>query len=132
MDMEKLTMREILSGHKNPSGRIKDSAVLTEYPHLMFSNIEHYQQALEQAKQYGEKALKTFNGSFAFLERVCTNRNMTVEVFPDHIPYSFYFQFYNADSSRETNGGIILHGVPGNSFSVQLNPSAAPEWSVHS
>lgn len=129
--IENLTFREILSGHTNPRERANDTAAIKEYPHLMFSNIEHYHEALAVAQNLGSEALKTFNDNFAYLERMCARSNETAEVTPDCMEHSFYFRMFHEDGKMAMNGGIILHGLGGKSFSVELNPENTPHWSMH-
>jgi hypothetical protein len=127
---EKLTMREILSGHVHTRQRGADMKSVEEYPHLLFSNIDHYKKALEFAKSLGEEPLRTFKESFESLERLCAQGHDVAEVRPDFAEYSFYFRMYQADGSLDMDGGIILHGL-GNSFSVELIPRHEPHWSMH-
>ena len=102
---------------------------VAEYPHLRFSDIEHYKKALNFAEKIGGEALNSFKNALAYLERICGRQNATGEVHPDFVQHSFYFRIYNG-SSLDLDGGIILHGV-GNSFSVELAPKAGIHWSMH-
>jgi|GEM_PF-1418392 len=105
-------------------------ATVTEYPHLRFSNLEHYNKALDFAKQQDGEALSSFKKSFATLERICENGKATGEVHADCVKHSFYFRIYKEDDSVDFDGGIILHGL-GRSFSVELGAKAGIHWSMH-
>jgi hypothetical protein len=125
------TMREAIFGVGNPtSQRAKDTAVLPEYPHVMFRNIEYYNEALAYAKD-DEKAVQSLKNQLARLERICVNWEETVEVAPDSVvPHSFYFVAYNKEGKAVSNGGIILHGINVNA-NVELDPQPGLYWSTH-
>ena len=127
---QKLTMREILTGHIQPKERSPNLQTINDYPHLKFSNLEHYNTALKKAEELGKEALDSFKNTFASLERICAHQNETAEVFPDCTPYSFYFRTYKEDGEFWIDGGIILHGI-GQAFSVELCPKASIHWSMH-
>lgn len=128
--VENLTMREILTGHEHTRQRGSNLAPLAQYPHLKFSDIKHYEKALEMAEKIGGEALISFKSAFEFLERICARDDETAEVHPDCTQHSFYFRIYRKDNSLSMDGGIILHGM-GNSFSVELCPKAGVHWLIH-
>ncbi len=127
---ENLTMREILTGHEHTRQRGTNLASVPQYPHLKFSDIEHYKKALELAEKLANESLNSFRSTFDFLEQICQRDDETAEVHPDCIPHSFYFRIYRKDDSLSMDGGIILHGT-GNSFSVELCPKTGHYWSIH-
>lgn len=127
---ENLTIREILTGHEHTRQRGTNLVPLAQYPHLKFSDIDHYKKALELAEKLAGGALASFKSSFEFLERTCARDDETAEVHPDCTQHSFYFRVYRKDSSLSMDGGIILHGM-GNSFSVELCSKAGIHWSMH-
>jgi hypothetical protein len=127
---ENLTMREILTGHEHTRHRGTDLSTLAQFPHLKFSDIDHYSKALKLSEKLGGQAQTTFKETFEFLERICERDDETAEVHPDCIPHSFYFRIYRRDGSLSMDGGIILHGI-GNSFSVELCPKTGIYWSMH-
>lgn len=130
MEKEPLTMREMLSGHAHTRERGSDMKTVPEYPHLKFSDIEHYKQALAFAEKPGGEALSSFKNSFTRIERISTNSHGTAEVHPDSAQHSFYFRIYRKDNSLDFDGGIILHGL-GQTFNVELCPKTGIYWSVH-
>lgn len=103
---------------------------VAEYPHLQFSNLEHYNKALAVANNLGGEALKSFKDMFAYLERICERRKATGEVHPDCAEDSFYFRVYLEDGSLDLDGGIIKHGA-GQSYSVDLCPREGIYWQIH-
>jgi hypothetical protein len=127
---EDLTMREILSGHVHTRVRGTNMQAIAEYPHLFFSDLEHFNKALEFATSNGDEALRSLKESLASLERICINGGKTAEVFPDFVAHSFYFRTYRKDGSDGIDGGIILHGLT-QSFSIELIPKPGLHWSMH-
>ena len=128
--MENLTMREILTGHRNPTHRGSDMKQVPEYPHVYFLNLDHYNTALALAEKLGKEALESFKRSFNSLERYCCYcPDLTAEVHPDSVQHSFYFITYYKGKAG-MNGGIILHGM-GRSFSVELAGQRGIHWSMH-
>jgi hypothetical protein len=121
-------MREILTGHVQPKTKATDTKKISEYPHLEFTDVEHYQKALELANKLKGKPLDSFKQSFELLERIAKN-NGTAQVYPDVVPNSFYFRVYKK-SCCVLDGGIILHGR-GQSFSVEFPSNQGIHWSVH-
>ena len=128
--VENLTMREILTGHEHTRQRGTNMAPLAQYPHLKFSDIDHYKKALELAEKLGGEALASFKNAFDCLEQICAEQDENAEVHPDCTLHSFYFRLYRKDGSFSMDGGIILHGM-GNSFSVELCPKTGVYWSIH-
>ena len=122
-------MREILTGHKNPTHRGSDMKQIPEYPHVYFLDLDHYNTALALAEKLGEEALESFKRSFNTLERICVNCDLTAEVHPDSVRDSFYFVTYYKGKTG-MNGGIILHGM-GKAFSVEFPGQRGIHWSVH-
>ena len=106
-----------------------DLKTVAEYPHLKFSNLEHYKEALAFAEKLGGEALSSFKDSFTTIETICARAKETGEVHPDCALLSFYFRLYIGDS-LDFDGGIILHGL-GQTFNVQLTPKTGIYWSVH-
>jgi len=127
--MEKLTIREILTGHVHTRQRGTNMEQVTEYPHVYFSNLNHYKEALALAENIGGEALESFKSTFNTLERICIRSGLTAEVHPDCVANSFYFRTYYKDKA-DMDGGIILHGM-GKSFSVELCPQVGIHWSMH-
>lgn len=101
-----------------------------EYPHVYFSNLDHYKEALAVAQKLGGEAFESFKQQFESLERICANWNDTAEVHPDFVQHSFYFRMYQSDGKSGMDGGIILHGL-GETFSVELCPPEGVHWSMH-
>ena len=100
---------------------------IADYPHLKFSNIEHFNKALEVATSLGSEALKSFQDAFAHLERMCNNDEG--EVHSDCAEDSFYFRIYQNDSCV-LDGGIIKHGA-GSTHTVELCPKQGVYWAIH-
>ena len=115
-------MREILFGHEHTRVRGTDMESIPEYPHLKFSNIEHYKAALAYAEKLGEKALASFKHCFSEIERWEVNNYYgdTAEIHPDFAKHSFYFRAYTKEGKCMLDGGIIL--------SEQY---AEPSWNIH-
>lgn len=107
-----------------------DMATVAEYPHLRFSDLKHYHKALAVANSLGEETLKSFQESFAYLERICERGNATGEVYPDCDEDSFYFRVYRANNTLDLDGGIIKHGA-GKTHSIELCPKSGVYWSMH-
>lgn len=105
-------------------------AAVAEYPHLKFSNIEHYNKVLALANSLGGDALKSFKDMFAYLERICDRGKAIGEVHPDCDEDSFYFRVYLEDGSFDIDGGIIKHGAS-RTHSVELCPQNGVHWSMH-
>ncbi len=127
---EPLTMREILQGKTHTRNYANGLYILDQYPHLGFSSIEHYENALEKATTLGGEALKSFNQCFASLERIAINDNGTAQIHPDPSPHSFYFRIYTQEHLMTMDGGIVMHGE-GKSFSVELTPKSGIYWRIH-
>lgn len=127
---ENLTIREILTGHEHTRRRGNSMETLSQYPHLKFSDVNHYKKALELAEKLAGETLDSFRSSFEFLERICARDDTTAEVHPDYTLHSFYFRVYRKNGFFSMDGGIILHGI-GTSFSVELCPKAGIHWSLH-
>lgn len=130
-----LTIREILTGHVQPRTKAVNTATVQEYPHLNFSNVEHYKEALAYAEKLfaitgNEEALKSFKNCFASLENWSKRDHEPCDVHPDSAPYSFYFRFYPPNKTRGLDGGVILHGC-GETFNVELTPKKGQYWSIH-
>lgn len=122
-------MREMLTGHKNPTHRGTNMKQVPEYPHVHFIDLDHYNKALALAEKLGGEALESFKRSFSTLERICKRSNLTAEVHPDSVENSFYFRTYHENRS-DMDGGIILHGM-GRSFSVEFPGNSGIHWSMH-
>ena len=127
--MEKVTMREFITGHMNPTHQGTNMKQVAEYPHVHFIDLDHYNKALALAEKLGGEALESLKRSFNTLERICVNSNLVAEVHPDCVQNSFYFITYYKGKA-DMNGGIILHGM-GQSFSVELCPEPVVHWSMH-
>ena len=129
-EKEPLTIREALSGYVHTRDRGKDMVAIADYPHLKFSNLEHYNKVLALANSLGGEALESFKNAFAYLERICDCRKATGEVHPDCDEDSFYFRVYLEDGSFNLDGGIIKHGA-GRTHSVEICPKSDIHWSMH-
>lgn len=127
--MEELTMREMLTGHMNPTHRGTNMKQIPEYPHVHFIDLDHYNKALALAEKLGGEALESLKRSFTTLDRICKNSKLTAEVHPDGVENSFYFITYHKNKA-DMNGGIILHGM-GKSFSVEFPGRTGIHWSMH-
>lgn len=127
--MEEVTIREVLSGHVHTRQRGSGMEQVPEYPHVYFSNLEHYKEALTFAEKLGGEALESFKENLESLNRMCENWDETAEVHPDFVQHSFYFRMYR-DGKPDMDGGIILHGL-GETFSVELCPPKGVHWSMH-
>ena len=123
-------MREILTGHIHTRQREMNMATVTEFPHLKFSNLGHFKNALELAEKLGDETLKSFKDCFESLERICARSDESGEVHPDCVENSFYFRTYRRDSTLGLDGGIILHGLTA-THSVELCPKKGVHWSMH-
>jgi hypothetical protein len=129
LEPTELTIREVLTGHVHTRERGKDLKTVAEYPHLNFSDIERYNQALAFAEKLGGEALSSFKDSFTTIETICARAKETGEVHPDYALLSFYFRLYKGDS-LDFDGGIILHGLQ-YTYNVELTPKTGIYWSVH-
>lgn len=130
LEPTELTMRELLTGHVHTRARGTGLKTVAEYPHLKFSNIEHYHEALAFAERLGGEAITSFKSSLLTVERISGASLGTAEVHPDSAQHSFYFRIYRKDGSLDMDGGIILHGL-GQTFNVELTPKKGIYWSVH-
>ena len=81
---------------------------------------EHYEKALAFAKSINDSSLQEC------LNRL--NKMGNVELFADFVPHSFAFIVFK-NGKREMNGGLIYHGGPTETFSIQLTPTNG--WSIH-
>lgn len=103
---------------------------VAEFPHLKFSNLDHYKKALELAEKMGGETLRSFQNCFESLERICVRGDETGEVHPDYVENSFYFRTYRRDNTLGLDGGIILHGLT-DAHAVELCPKKGVYWSMH-
>lgn len=125
-----LTIREVLTGHIQPRERGEGMTALEEYPHIYVKDMEHYEKARKFAESLGGESLDSLIEQFQRAETIAERDNETVEVFPDCVPYSFYFRTYNKDGKLLMDGGIICHGI-GECFSAELCPKEGVHWSTH-
>ncbi len=130
VDDEGITIRESLSGHVHTREQGSGLKTVAGYPHLRFSDVKHYKEALKFARKVGGEPLQSFKNAFDTLERFCVNGGTTAEVHPDFTKHGFYFREYGSDGRLAMDGGIILHGL-GESFSVELSPKSGLHWSMH-
>ena len=127
---EKLTIREILTGVEYTRERGSNMQAVPEYPHIVFSDVDHYRRALALAEKLGGEELSSFKEAFVRLEGWCARDNGTVEVHSDAMEYSFYFRIYKKDGRCSMDGGVILHDM-GPSYSVEMAPKQGIHWTVH-
>ena len=116
-ESEPLTIREALFGvHTRVQGT--DMETIPEYPHLKFSNIEHYRETLAFAEKLGGKALDSFKQCLADLERwqALGYYGTTADVHKDVAEHSFYFRTYDKEGKCHLDGGIIFFGRTGEGY----------------
>ncbi len=98
---------------------------------IKIDDPQHLNNALKFAAQLPKESQRSLGNCFDFLKGFLgESKKMTVDVYNDFVPHSFYFVYKQGDKFA-MNGGIILHGF-GETFSVELpNDKNYPHWSVH-
>lgn len=86
---------------------------------------ERYNEAMEFAEKIGDKSLQDCLNRLKSWER----DGLTIYLYKDFAPYSFYFEEMREDGTRSMNGGLIYHGNPDQSRSFQIEPSTG--WEIH-
>jgi hypothetical protein len=101
------------------------------------NNTEHFKAALRFAKTLPKESRRSLRHCFSVLNRIKRNSKreighaVEVRLFPDWVKHSWAFNFFcPATNQQWFHGGLILHGFE-ETFSVELNPSHAPHWSIH-
>ena len=104
---------------------------------LIIEDTEHYRKARMFMTTLPSESRDSWHRSWGNL---CYKANMKndlgkpldyhIHVFTDFVEHSFYWVWHTAKEETIMNGGLILHGFE-EAFSVEINPSQCPHWSIH-
>ena len=88
-----------------------------------------FRDTVRKASELDGESKKSFFNCLKNLNRIRRNNKYDMHLVPDFVKYSWGFGFHSGDRMA-LNGGLILHGFEP-TFSVEINGSAYPHWSIH-
>lgn len=89
---------------------------------------EYYDEVMQFAKSINDASLQKCLDRLKEWEKN-PNRPCEIEIYYDFAPYSFGFTERYPDGKIGINGGVLYHGLPDESFAVQLTPFKG--WQIH-
>ena len=89
---------------------------------------ERYDKIAEYAKEIGDQSFQSCIDRLKQWEK-SSNGRYKIELTPDFAPHSMLFAESYTNGERGLNGGLIYHGSPDVSSSVQLVPKQG--WQIH-
>lgn len=89
---------------------------------------EYYNEVIQYAESIKDTSLQNCLDRLKEWENN-ENRPCEIELYYDRAPYSFGFAQSYPDGSTGIVGGLLYHGIPDESFAVQLTPFHG--WRIH-
>lgn len=94
---------------------------------------DHFKNALDFAKKQNKETKKSFQYCLKTINRIKRRYGPECRLYigPDFVTHSFSWAVRNIKTGEcKYSGGFILHGYE-ETFSIELNPSDLPHWSIH-
>ena len=89
-----------------------------------------FRDTVKKAIELGGESKESFFDCLKRLNKLRKSNNYNLQMVPDFVKYSWSFAFHTNENRMALNGGMILHGFE-QTFSVEINGSAHPHWSIH-
>lgn len=89
---------------------------------------ERYDSIANYAKEIGDSSFQKCIDTFKQWEENSKGR-YEIQLAPDFAPHSMSFVEVYKNGERGMNGGLIYHGSPDESYSVQIVPKQG--WQIH-
>lgn len=90
---------------------------------------ERYDEAMKHASETNDPTLQQCLDKLKGWETNNPNRPCEIELHRDFAPLSFLFKQRYSDGSYGIIGGLVYHGSPDESMSIQLEPTNG--WQTH-